>query len=205
MNMVPTLMFVPAQPANLTEVLEAQIRRLIDVGVPKEVGVEEAKFLDDAIATAAEFVYSVELAAIQLDRVCFVHYDVRDRFLMEAGEIGEWTNPDKFTLFEGVTGPNGLRIIQGQFGPKYKNRKSRDIRQNHDALEQLGIPKEGLMTFLYWGEDLLRESYMDFPGAVSERSYVPCLCLYDETPVLNGSSDDDANPNGGSVSVSRGS
>jgi len=46
---MPKLTFVPAQPANLPEVLKAQIRRLIEVGAPKEVGVNEEKFLDDAM------------------------------------------------------------------------------------------------------------------------------------------------------------
>ena len=202
---VPALKFVPAQPANLAEVLEMQAKRLIEIGLPQEVAVTEAKFLDDAMAMAAEFAFSIELAAIQLDRVWLMHYGVRDRFLMEAGGVAEWTNPDKFTLFEGVTTPSGLRIVQGQLGPKYKNRRPNDIRQQHDVLEQLGVPKEGLTAFLYWGKDLLGESYMDFPGAVSERGSVPYLDLHDETPELGGGSVGVACPGFGSVSVSRGS
>lgn len=202
---VPVLTFVPAQPVNLMEVLEAQARCLIANKVPQEIAVAEDKFLDDAMAMAAEFAYSVELAVAQLDRVCFMHYGVRDRFLMEAGGVAEWTNPDKFTLFEGVTLPSGLRVVQGQFGPKYQNRKPRDIRASHDALEQLGVPKEGLTAYLYWGKDLLRESYMDFPGAVSELGYVPYLGLRGGAPVLDGSGGGDASPGFGSVSVSRGS
>lgn len=202
---VPRLMFVPALPANLKEMLEAQVRRLIEVGLPKEVGVDEAKFLDDAMAMADEFAFSTDLAAIQLDQVWMVHYGVRDRFLMLTGGVTEWTNPDKFTLYEGVAVPDGLRVEQGQLGLKYKNIAPRDVRQEHDPLEQLGVPKEGLTAFLYWGKDLLRESYMDFPGAVSECGFIPYLRLYDEKPVLSDYSAVYADPFYGSVSVSRGS
>lgn len=202
---VPVLRFVPAQPVNLMEVLEAQARCLIAGKVPQEVGVSEDKFLDEAMALATEFVYSVELAAIQLDRVWLMHYGVRDRHLVEMGGVNLYTDPDKFTLFEGVTVPNGPRVVQGQLGPKYQNRKPRDIRASHEALEQLGVPKEGLTAFLYWGKDLLRESCMDFPGAVSGRGCVPALRLDDEASGLSNRSDDYAAPGFGSVSVSRGS
>jgi hypothetical protein len=201
---VPTLMFVPAQPVNLMEVLEAQARCLIAGKVPQEVGVSEDKFLDDAMAFATEFVYSVELAAIQLDRVWLMHYGVRDRHLVEMGGVNLYTDPDKFTLFEEVTVPNGLCVVQGQLGPKYKNRKPRDIRTQHDPLEQLGVPKEGLTAFLYWGKDLLRESWMDFSGAVSEYGYVPYLYLHGGEPALYNRSGDNPYPYFGSVSVSRG-
>jgi len=202
---MPKLTFVPAQPANLPEVLEAQIRRLIEVGAPKEVDVNEEKFLDDAMELVGGFAFSLELAAIQLDRVWLMHYGVRNQFLMEAGGVAEWTNPDKFTLYKGVTVPEGMRIVQGQLGPKYKNHKPLDIRTSHDMLERLGVLREGLTAFLYWGKDLLRESYMDFPGAVSEYGDVPSLCLRVGTPVLYYGSDDRAYPHFGSVSVSRGS
>jgi len=44
-----------------------------------------------------------------------------------------------------------------------------------------------------------------FFGAVSENGNVPYLNLNDDKPELNDNSDDNANPNFGSVSVSRGS
>lgn len=205
---VPELTFVPAQPANLDEVLEAQVERLIEIGVPKKVGVAEGKFRDDAMTMAAGFVFSMELAAIGLDRVWFVHYDVSvsDRFLTEVGEVTLWVDPDKFTLFEGVTVPEGLRIVQGQFGSKYKKRSPSNIRQNRYPLERLGIPREGLTAFLYWGMDLLlRESDMVFPGAVSGAGYVPYLGSHGWKPTLSDYYDDLARPSFGSVSVSRGS
>lgn len=47
---IPILRFKPAEPVNTVEVLETQVRRLIEVGIPKEVGVVGAKFLDDVYA-----------------------------------------------------------------------------------------------------------------------------------------------------------
>ena len=70
---VPVLQFKPATPANLISVLEAQARRLV------EVGVVDAKLFDDAMALVKEFVWSSDLAAIGLDRVCLVPYGARDR------------------------------------------------------------------------------------------------------------------------------
>jgi len=201
---VPVLMFVPAQPANQMEVLTAQVDRLMEVGVPAEVHVEAGKYKDEAMKLAEGFVFSVEMATIRLDRILLVDYRVSDRFLMEAGGVVEWTNPDKFTYFDGVVVPDVLCGIQGQLGPKYREKAPRDVRVNHDRAEDLGIPLEGLFAFNYWGLELLRECYMDFPGAVSGRGYVPCLSLSGGEPALRGGSDG-ADPSFGSVSVSRGS
>ncbi len=52
---VPRLKFVPA---NLLEMLEAQVGRLTEVGVPGEVGVDGAEFLDYAMKMAGEFIFS---------------------------------------------------------------------------------------------------------------------------------------------------
>lgn len=163
---VPILKFVPDKPANLSEVLEAQVRRLIEIGAQKEVGVEEGKFLDDATRVVSEFVYSAKLAKrTQLDRVWLMHYGVRDQHLAEAGGVHLIIKPEKYTLFDGAVLPNGLRVVQEQLGPKYNHCSPRDIRLSHDALEQLGLPVEGLTAFLYWGKKLLQESKMQFPGA----------------------------------------
>ncbi|MFA7254065.1 MAG: hypothetical protein WC107_05945 [Patescibacteria group bacterium] len=202
---IPALQFPPALPVNLSEVLEAQARCLIAYGIHGEVGVEEAKFLDDAMNLVQQFGYSVELAGIGLNEVWLVHYGVRDRFLCEAGGVNIWADPDTFTLFEGVTTPEGLCIVQGQLGQKYKGRAPKDIRASHDPLEQLGIPKDGLTAFLYWGKPQLQKSYMDFPGAVTEYGNVPYLRLGDGDPELDDDNPVYANPGYGSVSVSRGS
>lgn len=175
--LVPIPRFPPALPVNLREVLEAQARCLIANGIPGEVGVVEAKFLDNAMNLAKQFGYSVELAAIGLNKVWLVHYGVRDRFLCEASSISILADPDKFTLFEGVTTPEGLYIVQGQLGPKYTDRAPAGIREEHHPLEQLGIPKEGLTAFLYWGKPVLRECFMEFPGAETEYGYYPYLYL----------------------------
>lgn len=197
---VPSLRFLPPQPVNLVEMLEAQTKRLIEVGVPGEVGVKKAKFLDDAMEKAAEFTYSVELAAIGLDRVVMVHYELRDCHLVEVGGINPWADPDEFTLYEGVVIPEGLHIFQGQLGPKYRRRKPRDIRYSHNPLEELGVANEGLTAFLYWGKPLLEECNMDFPGSVSEHGYVPSLSWDGDGPNLAVYYDADGDPDYGSVS-----
>ena len=200
---VPVLQFKPAEPINLHEVLESQVRRYIEIGMPKEVQTSEEKFLDDAMAKANEFAYSIELADIGLSRICLVHYGARDRFLCEAGGVTIYSDLDKFTLYKGVVVPEGMQVIQCQFGLKYKNRRPIDICQSHDELEELGIPKEGLSGYLYWGEDLLRESYMDFPGSRTEYGLVPYLNLVDVKPALSYGREGDAAPHFGSVSRGR--
>lgn len=199
-TVVPVLQFKPAEPINLAEVLESQARKLIEIGVPKELKIDEAKFLDEAMAKANVFGYSIELANIGLNRICMVHYDVRDRFLAETGKVTIYTDPDKFTLYKGVVVPEGLQIGQFQFGPKYKNRKPIDICNGHDDLEELGIPKEGLTAYHYWGDDLLKESYMDFPGSRGEYGYVPGLSLHGDGPALYYDLGGNAYPGYGSVS-----
>lgn len=203
--MVPILEFVPAEPKNHLEVLAAQVDHLIAIGVPKEVSVGVDLFRDRAMTIVGEFTYSRDLGAIGLNRICVVHYGVPDRFLAEAGGVAIWADPDKFTLFNGVTVPQGLQVIQGQFGPKYLNVAPRTVRTQHHALEELGIPKEGLTAYTYWENDLLREACMDFPGAVSGNGSVPYLNFDDDRPVLGGRSGGSADPSFGSVSVFRGS
>lgn len=197
---VPTLQFKPAEPINLLEVLESQARKLITIGIPKEVKIAEDKFLDEAMAKIGEFAYSIELANIGLNRVCLVHYGVRDRLLCEAGNIAIYPNPDNFTLYKGVVVPDGIYVGQFQFGLKNKNRKPIDICNGHDELEELGIPKEGLTAYHYWGNDLLRESYMDFPGSRTEYGDVPLLVLDGGKLELSSSHEGYADPHFGSVS-----
>ena len=201
---VPELQFVPAQPANLTEVLESQIRRLIECGVPQEVGVDKAKFLDDAMKMSDQFAYSTELAGIGLDRVAVMPYGARECFLREASGVVLWHSSNNFTLFEGVTVPESLRVVQFQFGPKYQNCRTFDVRRQHAALEELGTPEEGLTAYLYWGEDLLGDSFMGFPGTVAWHNSTPCLWLYNRVAVLSQSDDLESKPRLRSFTVFRG-
>ncbi|MEI6498423.1 MAG: hypothetical protein WCO23_00475 [bacterium] len=200
---VPSLQFPPALPVNLPEVFEAQVRCLMAYGIHGEVGIDGAKFLDDAMALAKEFTYSLEIADIGLNQVTLVHYGVRDRYLCEVANVNIFADPDEFTLFPGVTVPEGFCIMQSQFGTKYKNRSPWSMRECHYALEQLGVPKEGLTAFLY-EPSLLRKSFMNFPGAVTLGSGVPCLDLRFDIPELGGGHPDRKDPHYGSVSVSRG-
>ena len=134
-----------------------------------------------------------------LNRVCLIHYGVSDRFLCEVGGVSMWSDQDKFTSLKGVVVPDGLQVIQCQFGLAHLNTKPRDFRANHHLPEIPGIAKEGLTAFLYWGKKLLEECNMDFPGSHSKYGYVPYLHLYHEYPALHTLNDRHAGPDFGSV------
>ena len=185
MPTVPVLRFAPALPVNLAGVIYAQVQCLIDYGLPQQLHVVEDKFKDAAMTLAADFTYSVELAGIGLDRVWLVPYGVSDRYLAEAGGVNLRVDPDKFSLFEGVVVPDGLCVVQGQLGQKHKNRGPCDVQTNYDTRERLGVPTEGLTALLYWGGDMLQQYFMYFPGANSERGFIPFLSLLDGKPVLD--------------------
>lgn len=197
---IPVLRFKPAEPVNLTEVLEAQARRLIEVGIPGEVGVNGGVFLDDAMGKINEFVWSPCLEKIGLDRVCVLHYAAYDRFLCEVIGASMDNNPDRFVLYRGVVVPRGLAVIQCQFGSAHRNTKSRYIRKNRNPLEELGIAKEGLSGVVHYGVDLLTENNMDFPGNRSRCGTVPYLCLCGNKPAMGGSFAGETSPNFGLVS-----
>lgn len=181
---MPSLKFRPVEPLNLLEVLEAQARRLIAIGTPKQVGVNEAKYLDDAMTVASQFVWQPKLAEIELSNVALVDYRSHGQFLAEAGGVHCGIDPDKCTLYDGIALPDGITVAQFQWGSKYKGKSPRWYCKNSHPSEQGGTVKEGLTGLLYGGRELLRRCYMDLPGSVSPRGFVPCLCLCDEKPSL---------------------
>lgn len=199
-TMIPTLEFESFQPANLHSILEAQVRCLISRGVPYRVGVDQAKFLDDAMGKVKRFTYSTWLSVVGLDRVCVVHYGVSNRYLAEASGVTPWADPDKFTLYERDVLPEGIHIIQSQFGLKHKGRTPRQVRSSHDALERLGVPSEGLTAYLYWGEVILKESFQYYPGVMIDPNLVLCLHDSDKGPVLRTIESDHVDHRYGSVS-----
>ena len=71
-----------------------------------------------------------------------------------------------FATFEDVELPDGFRIIHCQFGTKYKNVMISDVKKNHHQLEQLGVAKEGLTAYLYWGNPLLEDKPADIRKAL---------------------------------------
>ncbi len=188
-------------PANLDEVFESQIARLIEVGAHKQVGRTEAEYREQAEAAVASSSWRSELVAIGLDKPALVDFSLSGEFLAKAGGVECHIDPDKCTNYQGVATPTDqILVIQGQWGSKYRNKAPRWCREHFHQLEQGCVVKEGLTVFLYEGTPLLQDCYMDFPGSVSESSFVPYLYLNDDRPCLRGRWYDDAYPRFGSAS-----
>lgn len=198
--MVPKLTFQPSLPLNWPEVGEAQVRRLIEVGVPKEIGVEEDKYLDEGMALVRQYQYRLDWAKVGLDQLYLVEFRTPDKFLVEVRKVEPYISVEGCTVCKGIVLPEGLTVVQGQCGLKYKSKSPEQSVALMSDLEDPGSPKEGLSAYLYWGDDLLRECYMDFPGSRSEDGSVPSLSLCYDKPVLSAYSEAFANPYWGSLS-----
>ncbi|MEI8143032.1 MAG: hypothetical protein WCG48_00205 [Candidatus Berkelbacteria bacterium] len=180
---VSYLMFESEQrPMNLNQVLQEQIHCMIANGVHHQVGIYEEKFFADAMNLVEQFEYSVELDSVDLCEVWFVHYDLRDEWLCEINNVDySMYYRNKYVDMQR---PTGLQIIQGQLGTKYKGLLTLG---NRDTDEYLGIPKEGLMAFLFW-KNILRSSNMIFPGSKGLTGILPKLFEYDDKTELGPSS-----------------
>jgi len=200
---IPALEFRPAEPLNLLEVLEAQVRSLIAIGSPNEAGVTEAKYLDDAMNIARQYVWRLELAEIGFVDAVLVDYRLPGQFLAEAGGVYCVYPPDDCTLFNAIALPDGIVVAQFQWGTRNKGMSPAWSMEHFSPLEQGGTVKEGLTGFLYGGNDLLRLCYMDLPGSVSPGGFVPYLDLSDGGPYLDDGRADYAYPFCGSVSRGR--
>jgi hypothetical protein len=187
-------------PTGLLAILESQADRLMGIGAFGEAKVGKGKYRDELMATAKAFVWRPELAAIGLTEMALIDYRLRGQFLAEAGGVYCYIEPDRCKNFKGVVTPDGVLVIQAQWGPKYRNKKPVWCRSNFHILEQGGVVKEGLTAYLYGGEELLKKCFMDLPGSVSEHGPVPYLYSHDDRPRLNGHFADHAAPRYGSVS-----
>jgi hypothetical protein len=187
-------------PAGLLAILESQADRLMGIGAFGEAKVSKGKYRDELMATAKAFVWRPELAAIGLTEVALIDYRLRGQFLAEAGSVYCYIEPDRCKNFKGIVTPDGVLVIQAQWGLKYRNKKPVWCRSNFHILEQGGVVKEGLTAYLYGGEKLLKECYMDLPGSVSGVGRVPCLRWCGGRPLLLGVFGDGASPRFGSVS-----
>lgn len=199
-GMLPQLHFTPAMPTNLDEVLERQVRELIKISVPMHVGVDKAKYLDDAMTLVGKFEFRIDLAEIGLDQVWLVEYRLPDRFLAEASGVNSYYNLEMCEVHDGVIVPDGLKVVQGQLGPKYQNTASHKVLEILNPLEEGGIIKEGLCAYQYWGDDLLRKYSMVFPRSHTPGGSVPFLYLSSRGTMLVRISDKDEDPELGSVS-----
>ena len=152
------------------------------------------------MALVGSYEYRLDLASTKLDRLWVVDYRLSERFLSEAGNVRPYINLEKCTVVSGIVLPEGLAVVQGQCGLKYKGLSPQDACSQMSELEERGVVGEGLTAFLYWEEELLREAFIDFPGSRSGRGSVPSLYLNYDGPVLSDGSGAAANPGWGSLS-----
>lgn len=198
-QVVVTQQAVTPTSDELAIMLERQVDRLIEIGAPYEAKIDQDKYRDELITATKAFVWRPELAEIGLSEIAIVDYRLSGKFLAEAGGVYYYIDPD-CRNYEGVITPDGVLVIQTQWGEKYRNKKPRWCRDNFHDLEQGGIVLEGLVAYLYGGEDLLKKCYMDLPGSISEGGFVPCLSWNDGRARLNVSFGSGASPCCGSVS-----
>ena len=156
---------------------------MIAGGIHQQIGMSTADFTKLADLQIDQFEYSGPLSAIGLDQVILVHYAVSDEYLAKVCGVEALTNLSGTTLYEENGLPSALGIVQCNLGCKYKNRMISDVRKNY-AHEHLGVIKEGLFAYLYWGNSLLRECFMDFPGSLSADGHTPYLLLRGDKPFL---------------------
>ncbi|MBI3260961.1 hypothetical protein HYZ64_01140 [Candidatus Berkelbacteria bacterium] len=187
-------------PANLAELLERQVARLVDIGAAKEAKIAEGKYRDELMTGVAAFAWRKDWAAIALNRVAIVDFRLPGAFLADAGGVACYIAPDECTLFQGVVQPDGVAVIQGQWGVKYRKKSPRWCIKNFNPLEQGLTVKERLTVHLYEGEAALREVYTDLPGSVSPGGSVPYLRLWRGEPKLLDGFDGFADPRYGSGS-----
>lgn len=189
-------------PANLAEIFESQIARLIEVGAHEQVDLTEAEYRKQAETAVAAFSWRLELATIGLNEFALVDFSLSGEFLAKAGGVICRTKPDKCTNYQGVVTPTDqILVIQGQWGSEYRNKEPRWCRKNFHQLEQGCVVVEGLTAYLYEGKHLLRNCYMNLSGSVLENgSSVPCLSLWSGRPVLHGDGDVSISQSWGSAS-----
>lgn len=180
---IPQIKFEAPRPINLTQVLNSQVDALIACSLHKQAGMTEKDFCKEARELIVHFEYSELHAANGLDQVILVHYGVSDDYLAKVSGVEALTDLNGTTLYRAKNLPSGFAILQCNLGPKYKNKRIADVRQNHKD-EILGVIKEGLFAYLYWGNPILKNCFMDFPGSLSVDGHTPYLLLRGEKPFL---------------------
>lgn len=187
-------------PTYLPAILDIQVARLIEIEAFKEVRVNKGKYRDELIEAIQAFQWREDLAAIGLDQVALVDYRLSGQFLAEAGRVVCNCDPNSRRLYDGIVMPEGVKVIQAQWGEEYQLYSPRWCRGNFHPLEQGCIIVEGLTTFLYEGKSLIQKCYMDLPGTDFTGGHVPCLTLMNNITYLLPHSSDLDDPCFGSAS-----
>ena len=183
LRLVPPIRFKDPSPINLDLIFDYQIGALSAWGLPEQLGISQEVFREKAERQIRQFMYSESLAAEGLDQVILVHYGVSDDYLAKVAEVETLFDLNDTRHCGNMALPPGFAVVQCNLGPKYKNRRIVDVRQNY-INEMLGVITEGLFAYLYWGNSLLRNCFMDFPGSLSGDGHTPSLLLRGDKPFL---------------------
>lgn len=187
-------------PADLREVMEQQVDRLVGVEAYKAVGFSKGTYRDQLMAVVKTFQWRPEWATIGLGQVGLVDYRLSGKFLAKVCGVTCYIDPDECGNYQGVETPDGLMVIQYQSGPKYRDKSPRWCRDYLNGLEQGLVVVEALTVFLYESVEILKDCYMDIPGSMSGYGLVPCLGLWFGEPGLSGYWGAFASPRFGSAS-----
>lgn len=159
--------------SNLMEVFELQVGKMIEVGAPKEVKVDAALYLDQAMALTQCFTWSQSLAEdVGLNEVWFMDYRLSKQYLCEATGVKIGIDLAEYDVPFGDPLPKEFAVVQGQLGHKYKSVTSKDVWTKMDPLEFGGVIIEGLLPLIFWGKEPLNKVNMVFPGSAN-RDFVP--------------------------------
>lgn len=188
-------------PLGLRDRLNRQIERLVAIDAHQQVGMSADEYQAGLDQVIGDFTWSPDLAGIRLTDVALVDFRLRSGYIAEAGEVYCYYDADACPNYDGVVTPDDRAVvIQGQWGPKYRNKKPLWCRSHFHPLEQGLTVKEGLFAYFYEGRSMLDRCYPDLPGSVGPGGVVPCLCWSVDGAELGSNADDSADPDYGSAS-----
>jgi hypothetical protein len=175
---------------NLSGILLGQLNRLIEIRAYQFLHITALRYRSQAKKAIEAFQWREDLAKIGLDQIALIDYRLSHDFLIRAGGIRSYiTNPQKIQNLIISQTPNGLLVIQAQWGKKYqKAEQTLDLfLADSSELEQAGVLKEGLSAYIYWGKELLEKCGMEFPGSNTENGEYPTLDFaHGEVRLLEG-------------------
>lgn len=182
---VPFLQF--NQPANLSEVLIAQLVVLRDVGVPELLGIDRHQYYADGARLITNQCHwsKDSLVDVGLGQVMFSDSRIPVEFLREKTGIHSRIALSAYYPRPKTLLPKGISIFQFQPGEKFAHRSVDGAMTGFSESEQGGTIADGLLTSLYWGNHFLNEMNMIFPNSLAGDGRVATLSLNHGQPVID--------------------